>query len=115
MSSNDQQPTGGIESQVYEALNGVNDPEIHRPITELGMVPDVRLEGERLVVSLALPYAKVPVKDELVNLIHELHLGEQVSFAYHLFHNRGLSNTNGEFRFSLSDACSRSLTVSLYI
>jgi glycosyltransferase involved in cell wall biosynthesis len=45
--------------------------------------------------------------NELVNLIHELHLGEQVSFAYHLFHNRGLSNRNGEVRFSLSDAYSR--------
>ena len=42
--------------------------------------------------------------NELVNLIHELRLGEQVRFAYHLFHNKGLSNGNGEVRFSLSDA-----------
>ena len=41
--------------------------------------------------------------NELVNLIHELKLGEQVSFAYHLFHNKGLSNGK-EVRFSLSDA-----------
>jgi glycosyltransferase involved in cell wall biosynthesis len=41
--------------------------------------------------------------NELVNLIHELKLGEQVSFAYHLFHNKGLSN-GAEIRFSLSDA-----------
>jgi len=45
--------------------------------------------------------------NELVNLIHELKLGEQVSFAYHLFHNKGLSNNNGEVRFSLSDAYAR--------
>jgi len=42
--------------------------------------------------------------NELVNLIHELKLGEQVSFAHHLFHNKGLSNGDGEVRFSLSDA-----------
>jgi glycosyltransferase involved in cell wall biosynthesis len=42
--------------------------------------------------------------NELVNQIHELKLGDQVSFAYHLFHNKGLSNANGEVRFSLSDA-----------
>ena len=42
--------------------------------------------------------------NELVNQIHELKLGEQVSFAYHLFHNKGLSNRNGDVRFSLSDA-----------
>lgn len=41
--------------------------------------------------------------NELVNLIHELKVGEQVSFAYHLFHNKGLSNGE-EVRFSLSDA-----------
>jgi len=45
--------------------------------------------------------------NELVNQIHELKLGEQVSFAYHLFHNKGLSNGNGEVRFSLSDAYAR--------
>jgi mannosylglucosylglycerate synthase len=42
--------------------------------------------------------------NELVNLIHELKLGEQVTFAYHLFHNKGLSNSDSEVRFSLSDA-----------
>jgi glycosyltransferase involved in cell wall biosynthesis len=41
--------------------------------------------------------------NELVNQIHELKLGEQVRFAYDIFHNKGLSNGN-EVRFSLSDA-----------
>jgi len=41
--------------------------------------------------------------NELVNQIHELRLGDQVSFAHHLFHNKGLDNGN-EVRFSLSDA-----------
>jgi glycosyltransferase involved in cell wall biosynthesis len=45
--------------------------------------------------------------NELVNLIHELKLGDQVSFAHHLFHNKGLSNGDGEVRFSLSDAYAR--------
>ena len=45
--------------------------------------------------------------NELVNQIHELKLGEQISFAYHLFHNKGLSNGDGEVRFSLSDAYAR--------
>lgn len=45
--------------------------------------------------------------NELVNLIHELHLGDQVGFAYHLFHNKGLSNSDLDVRFSLSDAYAR--------
>jgi glycosyltransferase involved in cell wall biosynthesis len=42
--------------------------------------------------------------NELVNLIHELKLGKQVSFAHHLFHSKGLSKSDGEARYSLSDA-----------
>ncbi len=45
--------------------------------------------------------------NELVNQIHELRLGHQVTFAHHLFHNKGLSNGNGEVRLSLSDAYAR--------
>jgi len=45
--------------------------------------------------------------NELVNQINELKLGKQVSFAYHLFHNKGLSSGKGEVGFSLSDAYAR--------
>jgi mannosylglucosylglycerate synthase len=45
--------------------------------------------------------------NELVNQIHELKLGDQIRFAHHLFHNKGLSNGKGEVRFSLSDAYAR--------
>ena len=40
----------------------------------------------------------------LVNQIHDLKLSKQVSFASHLFHNKGLSSDHGEVQFSLSDA-----------
>ena len=46
--------------------------------------------------------------NELVNQIHDLKLGKQVSFAHHLFHNKGLSGVNGEVRYSLSDAYAHS-------
>lgn len=42
--------------------------------------------------------------NKLVNQIHDLHLGKQVRFASHLFHNKGLSSSNGDVQFSLSDA-----------
>jgi glycosyltransferase involved in cell wall biosynthesis len=52
--------------------------------------------------------------NELVNQIHEFRLGEQVNFAYHLFHNKGLSNSNGEVRFSLSDAYARATSCTYF-
>lgn len=42
--------------------------------------------------------------NELVNLIHEYHLGKQVAFAYHMFHNKGLASSTGDRAYSLSDA-----------
>ena len=33
--------------QVAQALAGVNDPEIHRPITELGMVKNIDIADGR--------------------------------------------------------------------
>ena len=37
--------------QVTEALSRVNDPEIHRPITELGMVKEVEVSPDGAVVA----------------------------------------------------------------
>jgi mannosylglucosylglycerate synthase len=45
--------------------------------------------------------------NELVEQIHELKLNQQVRFSYHLFHNKGLSTTNGDLQFSLSDGYAR--------
>ncbi len=45
--------------------------------------------------------------NKLMDLIHDLKLGERVRFASDLFHNKGLSGNNAEIRFSLSDAYAR--------
>ncbi len=41
---------------------------------------------------------------ELIELIHLLKLGHQVSFAYHLFNNKGLTSRESDLNYSLSDA-----------
>lgn len=53
------------EDQVREALGGVNDPEIKRPITELGMVDTVTIDDTEVVVGLLLTVAGCPLKDTL--------------------------------------------------
>src|SRR5580698_9655018 len=52
--------------QVTQALSGVNDPEIHRPITELGMVKhvDVRADGQ-VLVEVWLTVAGCPLRDTI--------------------------------------------------
>lgn len=51
--------------QVLEALATVNDPEIKRPITEIGMVDDVLIDGSHVTVKLLLTVAGCPLKDTL--------------------------------------------------
>lgn len=53
------------QDQITEALATVNDPEIKRPITELGMVDGVTIGETEIVVRLLLTVAGCPLKDTL--------------------------------------------------
>jgi ATP-binding protein involved in chromosome partitioning len=49
--------------QIMRALEGVVDPELRRPVTELEMVRDVRIEGGDVTVTIALTIAGCPLRD----------------------------------------------------
>ena len=52
--------------QVTQALAGVSDPEIHRPITELGMVKNVDIAADGSVrVDVWLTVAGCPLRDKI--------------------------------------------------
>jgi ATP-binding protein involved in chromosome partitioning len=52
--------------QVTKALDGVQDPEIHRPITELGMVKDIQIGADGVVrVQVWLTVAGCPLRDTI--------------------------------------------------
>ena len=58
--------------QVTSALAGVNDPEIGRPITELGMVKSVSVGAGGLVdVSVYLTVAGCPMRDTITSRVTE--------------------------------------------
>ena len=48
-----------------EALSHVNDPEIRRPLTELGMVDAIEVDGGRVRVKILLTVAACPLRDTL--------------------------------------------------
>jgi len=53
--------------QVTKALDGVQDPEIHRPITDLGMVKNVDVAADGAVlVEVYLTVAACPLRDTIV-------------------------------------------------
>jgi ATP-binding protein involved in chromosome partitioning len=59
-------PVSTVEDAVQAALATVDDPEIHRPITELGMVRSAVVGPDGVVrVELLLTVAGCPLKDKL--------------------------------------------------
>ncbi|GID96825.1 iron-sulfur cluster carrier protein [Amorphoplanes digitatis] len=60
-------PAPTIEDAVQAALATVDDPEIRKPITELGMVKGFTVAGTGVKVELLLTVAGCPLKDKLTN------------------------------------------------
>jgi ATP-binding protein involved in chromosome partitioning len=55
------------EQQVREALRAVMDPEIGRPIEDLGMLRGVAIEGDRVVVDVLITIEGCPLKDRITS------------------------------------------------
>ncbi|MDQ3932114.1 MAG: Mrp/NBP35 family ATP-binding protein [Actinomycetota bacterium] len=53
------------KEQVLEVLTTVKDPEIGKPITELGMVQDVAIDGGTIWVAVKLTVPGCPLKDRI--------------------------------------------------
>jgi ATP-binding protein involved in chromosome partitioning len=55
------------EEQVREALRGVNDPEIGRPIEDIGMLQGIDVEGGLVRVHVLITIEGCPLKDRITN------------------------------------------------
>jgi ATP-binding protein involved in chromosome partitioning len=56
---------------ILAALESVIDPELRRPVTELQMVRDVRIDGGNVVVVIALTVAGCPLRDSFQKQVAE--------------------------------------------
>lgn len=70
------------EQDVHQAIGQVLHPEISHTLVELGMVKDVTLKDNKVMLTLALPFLSIPVsiKDYLVDSLHRaiMKLGAEV-------------------------------------
>ncbi|MDQ2722497.1 MAG: Mrp/NBP35 family ATP-binding protein [Actinomycetota bacterium] len=58
------------EDAIRSALSRVNDPEIHKPITELGMVKSIVIgDGGRVDVEIYLTVAGCPMRNEITTRV----------------------------------------------
>ena len=57
---------------VLKALEQVIDPELRKPVTELDMVRDVRIEGDEVAVTIALTVAGCPLRSSFQDQVQRL-------------------------------------------
>lgn len=59
------------EENVRRAIAQIKHPAIDRTLIDLGMVKDITIEGNKVTVTLAVPFPGIPIKDLLVNSVRE--------------------------------------------
>jgi ATP-binding protein involved in chromosome partitioning len=113
---------------VLEALATVDDPEIGKPITELGMVEDVAIEGSRVGVRIKLTIPGCPLKDRITQDVTaavgaldgvedvQLFFGsmtdeERSALSTRLRAERGAANPELEIPFARADSRTRVIAV----
>jgi len=65
------------EEKVYRTVGQVIHPAISRTLVELGMLKQVTLENNKVIITLALPILGIPasIKDQLVNSLRKVAAG----------------------------------------
>ncbi|NBR94049.1 MAG: DUF59 domain-containing protein, partial [Actinobacteria bacterium] len=53
--------------EIRDALATVIDPELRKPLTELGMVKNISISGETAAIDIYLTIAGCPMKDRLTD------------------------------------------------
>jgi len=61
------------EEDVHKAIGRVMHPEINHTLVELGMVKEIALKGDKVTLTLVLPFIGIPasIKDYLENSLHQ--------------------------------------------
>ena len=57
--------------EVRQALAEVIHPAIDRTLVELGMIKNITIRNNNVALTLLLPFPNIPIKNYLVNSVHE--------------------------------------------
>jgi ATP-binding protein involved in chromosome partitioning len=60
------------KEEIHQAVAKVRHPEIDRTLVELGMIKDIALEDDKVILSMAVPFLGIPIRDYLVHNVEEV-------------------------------------------
>ena len=61
--------------EIRSALATVIDPELRKPLTELGMVKNIKISGSTAEIEIYLTIAGCPMKDRLTEDVNKAVIG----------------------------------------
>ena len=60
------------KEEIHQAVAKVRHPEIDRTLVELGMIKDIAVGDDTVILSMALPFLGIPIRDYLVHSVEEV-------------------------------------------
>ena len=59
------------EQDVRKTVAEVKHPAIDCTLVDLGIVKDITIKGDKVVVTIAFPVPNIPIRDKIVNSVKE--------------------------------------------
>ena len=57
--------------KIKNALKKAKHPEFDKNLVELGMIRNIKIEKNKIIVVLVLPFLHVPIREQLVEIIKQ--------------------------------------------
>lgn len=59
------------EQDVRKVLAWVKHPMIDRSLLDLGIIKDIRVENDKIEITLAFPFPNIPIQEHLIDSVRE--------------------------------------------
>lgn len=67
---------------VNNAISEIYHPAINLSLVELGILKDIDLWGETVIVTFVFPFPNIPIADKLINLVQRVVEGMGLKLEY---------------------------------
>lgn len=64
-------PTAGSEEEIYQAAAKVMPSKIGHTLAELEMIKEIPVSDDKVILTMALPFLGVPIRDHLLHSVQE--------------------------------------------
>lgn len=58
--------------KIKKALEKAMHPEFDKSLIEFGMIRDIKIEKNKIIIVLVLPFLHVPIREQLIKIIEDI-------------------------------------------